>query len=79
MITANDALALLHKIGCTSISVDDQNLVSNNVLNSIDIMNLISAIEEDYNCSVDVDLIDVENFENCEAIAQIITNAIANS
>lgn len=45
MITANDALALLHKVGCTSISIDDQNLVSNNVLNSIDIMNLISAIE----------------------------------
>ena len=56
MITANDALTLLHKIGCTSIS-----------------------IEEDYNCSVDVDLIDVANFENCEAIAQIIANAVANS
>lgn len=79
MITANDALALLHKIGCTSISIDDQNLMSNNVLNSIDIMNLISAIEEDYDCSVDVDLIDVANFENCEAIAQIIANAVANS
>lgn len=79
MITANDALALLHKIGCTSISIYDQNLMSNNVLNSIDIMNLISAIEEDYNCSVDVDLIDVANFENCEAIAQIIANAVANS
>ena len=79
MITANDALALLHKIGCTNISVDDQNLMSNNVLNSIDIMNLISAIEEDYNCSVDVDFIDVANFESCEAIAQIIANAVAQS
>ena len=79
MITANDALALLHKVGCTSISIDDQNLVSNNVLNSIDIMNLISAIEEEYNCSVDVDLLDVSNFENCDAIAQIITNALAHS
>lgn len=79
MITANDALVLLHKIGCTNINVGDQNLMSNNVLNSIDVMNLISAIEEDYNCSVDVDLIDVANFESCEAIAQIIANAVANS
>lgn len=77
MVSANDALALLQQIGHTDIAITDQDLMTNGKLNSIDIMNLVGAIEAQYNCLIDAELIDVDCFENCEAIAKFIDKVLA--
>lgn len=77
MVTPNDVLELLKQIGHDNISLDEQNLVSNGLINSIDIMNLISEIESKYSCMVDVDLIEINSFENCQAIAELINKVIS--
>lgn len=77
MVTPNDVLELLKQIGHDNISLDEQNLVSNGLINSIDIMNLISEIESKYSCMVDVDLIEINSFENCQAIAGLINKVLS--
>ena len=77
MVSANDALALLQQIVHTDIAITDQDLMTNGKLNSIDIMNLVGAIEAQYNCLIDAELIDVDCFESCEAIAKFIDKVLA--
>lgn len=77
MVTANDTLALLQQIGRSDITITDQSLMSEGKLNSIDIMDLVGAIESKYNCIIDADLIDVECFESCDAIAKFIDKVLA--
>lgn len=77
MVTANDALALLQQIGRSDITITDQSLMSEGKLNSIDIMDLVGVIESKYNCIIDAELIDVECFESCDAIAKFIDKVLA--
>lgn len=77
MITANDALALLQQIGHADIDIDNQALMSDGILSSIAIMLLIGAIEEQYNCHIDEDMLDMDCFESCQAIADLVNKATA--
>lgn len=77
MITANDALTLLHNIGYEDLTTADKNLLSERKLDSIAIMNLISAIEDTYGCEIDFDLVDQSCFEDCDAIAKFIEKSLA--
>lgn len=50
-------------------------LVSDGVIDSLDIMALVSEIEKHYKRPLDAKFIDVENFESFESIRQMIEKA----
>ncbi|EAJ9488872.1 TPA: acyl carrier protein [Campylobacter jejuni] len=64
-------------IGKGDIDVNEQNLVSNNIIDSLDILNLVNEIEKYYNKELDSSLIQPKNFENFENIKEMIKKALS--
>ncbi|TKX33293.1 acyl carrier protein [Campylobacter taeniopygiae] len=62
-------------IGRADIDENIQNLVSDNIIDSIDVMNLINEIEKYYNKTLDSDFMRPMYFESFESIKQMISKA----
>ena len=52
------------------------NLVEEGVLDSIDIVTIISEIEEEYGVEIDPDEIDPDNFQSATAMLEMIRKAM---
>ncbi|MBM0637572.1 phosphopantetheine-binding protein [Campylobacter sp. VicNov18] len=52
-----------------------QNLISEDIIDSIDIMALVAQIEKHYGKSLNAEFITPENFENFQSIKNMITKA----
>jgi acyl carrier protein len=53
-----------------------QNLVDEGILDSIDIVSIISEIETEYSIEIDPDEIDPDNFQSAKAIQEMLEKAI---
>lgn len=62
-------------IGKTNIDENTKNLVSDGLIDSLDIMNLINEIEIFYKQELDFDYINEENFESFESIEEMLKKA----
>lgn len=51
-------------------------LVDEGILDSIDIVTIISEIEEEYGIEIDPDEIDPDNFQSASAMSEMIEKAI---
>ncbi|MCR6571846.1 acyl carrier protein [Campylobacter insulaenigrae] len=61
------------------INENTKNLVSDDIIDSIDIMALVAEIEKYYKKSVDSKFISPENFEDFESIKKMIQEVLENS
>ncbi|MCR6571312.1 phosphopantetheine-binding protein [Campylobacter insulaenigrae] len=61
------------------INENTKNLVSDDIIDSIDIMALVAEIEKYYKIPIDMDLISPENFEDFESIKKMIQEVLENS
>lgn len=52
-----------------------QNLVDEGILDSIDIVSIISEIETEYSIEIDPDEIDPDNFQSAKAIQEMLEKA----
>ena len=77
MVTASDVLALFHELGIDKVTLENPDLLGSGAITSIDIMNILSLIEERYDCELDPELVEPENLNSCAAIAQIIEQSLA--
>ena len=77
MVTASDVLALFHELGLNQVTLENPDLLGSGDITSIDIMNILSLIEERYDCELDPELVEPENLNSCAAIAQIIEQSLA--
>ncbi|HEG2600173.1 TPA: acyl carrier protein [Campylobacter jejuni] len=59
-------------IGKGDIDENEQNLVSNDIIDSLDILNLVNEIEKYYDKELDSSLIQPKNFESFRNIQKII-------
>ena len=71
----NTAIELLKTIGKDNIDINSKSLISSGELDSLDIMALVDAIEKKFNKSLDADFIEKKNFENIEAIENMLNKA----
>lgn len=71
MISAKDVLDLLHEMGRTDITLEQQGLVTNGILKSLEIFRLITLIEDHYQISFDTDDLTPENLSSCDQIASL--------
>ncbi|OOX99791.1 acyl carrier protein [Campylobacter coli] len=62
-------------IGKYGIDENEQRLVSDNIIDSLDILNLVNEIEKYYNKDLDSDFMNPENFENFENIKKMLKKA----
>ncbi|EMG6303835.1 TPA: acyl carrier protein [Campylobacter coli] len=62
-------------IGKYDIDENEQRLVSDNIIDSLDILNLVNEIEKYYNKDLDSDFMNPENFENFENIKKMLKKA----
>ncbi|ECK2570974.1 MULTISPECIES: acyl carrier protein [Campylobacter] len=62
-------------IGKGDIDENEQNLVSNDIIDSIDILNLVNEIEKYYNKTLDSDFMRSMYFESFESIQKMIKKA----
>ena len=53
-----------------------QNFVDEGILDSIDIVSIISEIETEYSIEIDPDEIDPDNFQSAKAIQEMLEKAI---
>lgn len=60
------------------ISETMQNLFSDNIIDSLDIMALVAEIEKYYDKSLNVKFISPENFEDFESIKNMLNKAYLN-
>lgn len=51
-------------------------LVDEGILDSVDIVSILSEIEEEYGIEIDPDEIDPDNFQSAEAMMEMIEKAI---
>ncbi|MCR8705749.1 acyl carrier protein [Campylobacter sp. 2352 PW] len=58
------------------INKEMKNLVTDNIIDSLDIMMLVNEIEKYYNIPLKSEFILIENFESYEAIERMIKKAI---
>ncbi|EAI7261264.1 acyl carrier protein [Campylobacter lari] len=58
------------------INKEMRNLVTDNIIDSLDIMMLVNEIEKYYNIPLKSEFILIENFESYEAIERMIKKAI---
>lgn len=56
----------------------DDNLVSEGVLDSIEIIDIIMEIENQYSIEIGMDYLEAENFENIESIKRIVDKIMEN-
>ncbi|EAL7805671.1 acyl carrier protein [Campylobacter jejuni] len=64
-------------IGKGDIDENEQNLVSNDIIDSLDILNLVNEIEKYYDKELDSSLIQPKNFESFESIKEMIKKALS--
>ncbi len=69
-------LTLLKQVNSEVDFENNKSLVTDGVLDSIDIISIVSAIEEDYSIEIDPTEIDPDNFESAEAILEMIKRYI---
>ncbi|XNC65770.1 acyl carrier protein [Campylobacter lari] len=77
-IKINNIYQLFINIERTDIDENQHSLVSDGIIDSIDIINLTNEIEKFYNIKIDAELITPDNFENFEAIKNMISSATKN-
>ncbi|EAI4084894.1 acyl carrier protein [Campylobacter jejuni] len=64
-------------IGKGDIDENEQNLVSNDIIDSLDILNLVNEIEKYYDKELDSSLIQSKNFESFGSIKEMIKKALS--
>ncbi|TQR33834.1 acyl carrier protein [Campylobacter sp. MIT 99-7217] len=57
------------------ITSEMNNLISDDIIDSIDIMALVAEIEKSYGKALEADFIRAENFESFEAISKMLKEA----
>ncbi|TKX29884.1 phosphopantetheine-binding protein [Campylobacter estrildidarum] len=63
------------EIGKENIDENSKNLVTNGLIDSLDIMKLVTKIEDFYDQELDMDFIMPENFEDFKTIEAMIKKA----
>ena len=63
---------LFNQIGRDDIREDEKNLLSSGRIDSMDVMALVSAIENFCKKPVNADFVDTESFESFESIVNLI-------
>lgn len=71
----NDVKKLLAMIGKENIDENSTNLLGSGILDSLDVMSLVEAIEQKYGKALDTKYIEIENFQSLEAIRKMIKMA----
>lgn len=71
----NDVKKLLAMIGKENIDENSTNLLGSGILDSLDVMSLVEAIEQKYGKALDAKYIEIENFQSLEAIRKMIKMA----
>ncbi|MBZ7929205.1 acyl carrier protein [Campylobacter sp. RM10532] len=64
------------KIGRADVDENMRNLVSDNIIDSLDVMNLINEIEKHYNKTLDSDFMRPMHFESFENIQKMLELAM---
>lgn len=54
------------------IEVDTENIMTDGILDSVELVELISLIEEHYKIEIDLDDIEPDNFDSCKKIINYI-------
>lgn len=68
-----EELNLLLKECCPMVDFSkEKNLITNKTIDSMDIVNIISALEEKYNISIEFEMISPENFDSVESIEAMV-------
>ena len=68
----SDLLTLLKEC-CPVVDFNkEKNLMTNKVIDSMDIVNIIAALENKYDISIEFDMITAENFDSIESINAMI-------
>lgn len=57
--------------------VNNKRLVDNGLLDSLDIVSIIMAIEKEYDIVINPDDIDPDNFQSAESIYDMINNVLS--
>ncbi len=73
----NEIKELFAKIERDDITPQMNNLVSDGVIDSLDIMALVTEIEKIYKKPLRAEFIEAENFESFESIKKMIEKAMA--
>ena len=69
-----EKLLELLKKNCPTVDFENsQNLISEKVIDSMDLLAIISDIEEEFGISIELDRIDPENFDSATAMWKMIT------
>ena len=68
-----DELKNLLKETCPVVNFNKENLMTNKVIDSMDIINIIAALENKYDINIEFDMIVAENFDSVEAIMAMVT------
>ncbi|MCV3336729.1 acyl carrier protein [Campylobacter sp. RKI_CA19_01121] len=65
-----------NNIGRSDINKNSKNLLSDGIIDSMDVISLVSEIEKYYKKSLNSKFIKAEAFENFESIAKMISKAM---
>ena len=65
-------LSILNRIKPEVDFADAQDLVDEGVLDSIDIVTIVTEIEEEFSVTIDPDEIDPDNFQSADAMLRMI-------
>lgn len=79
MFNAADVLALIHEMGRTDITLDQDQLLEDGLMSSLEIFGLITLIEERYQISLDASQLTPESLSSCEHIAQLVAPALGEA
>ena len=72
----NEISELFAKIGRDDIYPQASGLLKNGIIDSIDIMALVTQIEKTYKKTLDAKFLEVKNFESFESIKAMIQEAM---
>ena len=64
------------KAACPEIDFSQKNLVTNEVIDSFTFVVILDVIEEKYGVKIDIDDIDIKDFESIENMFNLITKLI---
>lgn len=68
-----EEINLLLKECCPMVDFSkEKSLITNKTIDSMDIVNIISALEEKYNISIEFEMISPENFDSVESIEAMV-------
>lgn len=69
----NEVIELLKKVKPDVDFTVEKSLISDGILDSLDIVNIISEIEQQFHITVSPDKIDPDNFESAKAILNLLS------